>query len=298
MAVNTMSKESFEMSIVHVILYAVVILVIGVILAAILLRKAEKKKHRFEKFLVGVYVPLTLWSVFYYFWCLDGTGLSMICLWLVLAAFAVVRILLLTALIYDKPLVKVPKVLRRIYRGCFAVGLTVFLIVEGLVLGAMTGDPKENLDYVIVLGAQVKGEEPSPTLEQRINRAAQYLKENPDTLLIASGGQGSDEEISEAECIRRVLVERHGIDPGRILMEDRSTSTAENLRYSMEIIGDANASVGIVTNGFHEYRAMLFARKAGFRALSSVPAKTLLPIGIHYTVREFFGVVSFIIRGR
>ena len=57
------------MSIVRVIIYAVVILVIGVILAAILLRKAEKKKHRFEKFMVGVYVPLTLWSVFYYLWC-------------------------------------------------------------------------------------------------------------------------------------------------------------------------------------------------------------------------------------
>ena len=124
------------------------------------------------------------------------------------------------------------------------------------------------------------------------------MKENPDTLLIASGGQGSDEEISEAECIRRTLTEKHGIAGDRILMEDQSTSTAENLRYSMEIIGNADASVGVITNGFHEYRAMMFARKAGFRELSSVPAKTLLPIGIHYTVREFFGVLSFVLRGR
>ena len=84
----------------------------------------------------------------------------------------------------------------------------------------------------------------------------------------------------------------------RIRLEDRSTSTQENMKYSMEIIGNADAKVGVVTNGFHEYRAMLFAKKAGFHEPSSVPAKTLMPIGIHYTVREFFGVVSLIVRGR
>ncbi len=275
-----------------------VIFLIGVIAAGLLLRKAEKRKYAFEKVLIYIYTSLTLWSVFYYFWCRHGTGLSMIWLWPAIAVFGVARIVMVTTEIYGKPLIRIPKWIRCIWRGCFAAGLLLFVIVEGLVLGAMTGEPKGELDYVIVLGAQVKGEEPSPTLEQRINRAAEYMKENPDTLLIASGGQGSDEEISEAECIRRTLMEKHGIAGDRILMEDQSTSTAENLRYSMEIIGNADASVGVITNGFHEYRAMMFARKAGFRELSSVPAKTLLPIGIHYTVREFFGVLSFVLRGR
>lgn len=286
------------MSLGTVILYALVIFLIGAVGAGLLLRKAEKGKCRFEKFLIFVYAPLSLWALFYYYWCLHGTGLSMIWLWPAIAVFGVARIVMVTTEIYGKPLIRIPKWIRCIWRGCFAAGLLLFVIVEGLVLGAMTGEPKEELDYVIVLGAQVKGEEPSPTLEQRINRAAEYMKENPDTLLIASGGQGSDEEISEAECIRRTLMEKHGIAGDRILMEDQSTSTAENLRYSMEIIGKADASVGVITNGFHEYRAMMFARKAGFRELSSVPAKTLLPIGIHYTVREFFGVISFVVRGR
>lgn len=286
------------MSLGNVVVYMLVIFLIGVIAAGLLLRKVEKRKYAFEKVLIYIYTSLTLWSVFYYFWCLHGTGLSMIWLWPAIAVFGAARIVMLTTEIYGKPLIRIPKWIRCIWRGCFAAGLLLFGIVEGLVLGAMTGEPKGELDYVIVLGAQVKGEEPSPTLEQRISRAAEYMKENPDTLLIASGGQGSDEEISEAECIRRTLMEKHGIAGDRILMEDQSTSTAENLRYSMEIIGNADASVGVITNGFHEYRAMMFARKAGFRELSSVPAKTLLPIGIHYTVREFFGVVSFVVRGR
>ena len=286
------------MSLGTVILYALVIFLIGAVGAGLLLRKAEKGKCRFEKFLIFVYAPLSLWSLFYYYWCLDGTGLSLIRLWPALAAFGAIRIVMLSAEIYGKSVIKIPKWIRRIWRGCFAAGLLLFAIVEGLVLGAMTGEPKGELDYVIVLGAQTTGGKPSPTLEARIDRAAAYMKENPDTLLIASGGQGSDEDTSEAECIRRTLTEKHGIAEERILMEDQSTSTAENLRYSMEIIGNADVSVGIVTNGFHEYRAMLFAKKAGFRELSSVPAETDLPMGIHYTVREFFGVISFVVRGR
>ena len=286
------------MSLGKVIVYALIVVLIGVTAAAVFLRKAEKKKHGFEKLLVVIYTPLALWSVFYYFWCLHGTGLSMIWLWPGIAIFAALRILLLGAEIYGKPFFKIPKWIRGIWRGCFAAGLVLFVIVEGFVFRAMTGQPREGLEYVIVLGAQVRGEEPSPTLEQRICRAAEYMKENPDTILIASGGRGSDEEISEAECIRRTLIQKYGIAAERIMQEDRSTSTAENLRYSMEIIGDADASVGVVTNGFHEYRAMLFAQKAGFHNLCSVPAKTLLPIGIHYTVREFFGVVSLVVRGR
>lgn len=260
-------------------------------------QQAKSGKHIREMILLVLYVVLSLWSIFYYFWCLNGTGLSMIWLWLCIAAFGAFRSVLLFFEILNRPLIKFPKWFRIIYRGGFAAGLLSFVIVESLVLGAMTGDAQAGLDYVIVLGAQVNSYGPSPTLEQRIRKAAEYMLQNPDTQLIASGGQGGDEPISEAECIRHMLVEEFGISDERIRLEDRSTSTQENMKYSMEIIGNGDAKVGIVTNGFHEFRATLIAKKEGFRNISSVPARTLFPIGIHYTVREFFGVVSFLIRG-
>ena len=276
-----------------VILFTVVVIVVGIFIAFLLLRNTEKGKHRFEKVLVYLYAALAMWSICYYFWCLHGTGLSFILLWPAIAVFGAIRIVMLWGEIKDKPLIRIPKWIYRAYRICFGIGLLAFVIIEAMVLQAMNASPKPGLDYVIVLGAQVKGEEPSPTLEKRIIRAAEYMHENPETMLIASGGQGSDEGISEAECIRRVLTEQYDIAKERILLEDQSTSTEENLKFSMNILGKNDATVGIVTNGFHEFRAMMIAEKEGYLDANSVPAETLLPIGIHYTVREFFGIVQF-----
>ena len=174
--------------------------------------------------------------------------------------------------------------------------LLLFLAVEGLVVRTMTAESMPGLDYIVVLGAGVIGEKPSNPLRMRIQKAAEYLQENPDTIVIASGGQGSDEQISEAECIRRQLTEVYQIPEERILLEERSTSTEENLRYSLQIIGKTDTATGIITNGYHEYRAMLIAKQEGYRDVHPVPAITLLPVGIHYTVREFFGVIHFWIK--
>ena len=122
------------------------------------------------------------------------------------------------------------------------------------------------------------------------------MSENPNTVLVASGGKGTDESISEAECIRQQLTEVYSIGSKRILLEDRSRDTEENLEYSLSIIGDPDANTGIITNGFHEYRAMLIAKNAGFTDIHTVPATTLLPVGIHYLVREFFGVVQCMVK--
>ncbi len=283
---------------VYIIIFSMIAFIAGLVFAAIFLRKAKGSKHWFSMLLVYFYGPMTVWAAVYFLVCLRYAGirLSMVWLWPALALFGLMRMIMLRAEILDRPLIKIPKLIRYLYRACFAIGITVFLIIEGLVVDAMTGVPKEDLDYVIVLGAGLVGEQPTNPLRVRIEKAAQYLQENPDTVLIASGGQGPDERISEAECIKRQLVEVYGIPEERILKEDRSTSTEENLRYSRKIIGDADAQVGIITNGFHEYRALLIAENEGFTNVYSVPATTLLPVGIHYTVREFFGVVVQIIK--
>ena len=72
-----------------------------------------------------------------------------------------------------------------------------------------------------------------------------------------------------------------------------STDTEENLKNCLEIIGNVDASVGIITNGFHEFRAMAIAKNTGYTNVYSVPSITLMPVGIHYVVREFFGMMEY-----
>jgi len=152
------------------------------------------------------------------------------------------------------------------------------------------------LDYLIILGARVNGKEPSLSLKTRVEAAVEYLNENPQTLVIASGGQGEDEEITEAECIVRLLTEA-GIEESRILIEDKSTSTAENIRFSYALMEDENAAVGVVTNGYHMFRAKLIAKSNGSHPVYGVAAyssRFLLP---HNMTREFMTLAVGLLRG-
>ena len=140
---------------------------------------------------------------------------------------------------------------------------------------------------------------PIPRPWQRISAARVYLEENPDTVCIASGGQGEDEPMSEAECIRDHLV-AGGIDADRILLEDRSTSTEENMRYSLPMLRSPETdveSVGIVTNDFHVFRALCLARKNGGFTFYGVPARSTVFGFIHYAMREFFTLSVSLVRG-
>ena len=94
------------------------------------------------------------------------------------------------------------------------------------------------------------------------------LAANPEAKAVVSGGQGAGEDISEAECMRRYL-SAHGIAPERILIEDRSTSTKENLAFSKAVIeadGGTTDRVVIVSSGYHLYRAQKTAEQLGMRA--------------------------------
>lgn len=121
-------------------------------------------------------------------------------------------------------------------------------------------------DAVIVLGAGVQGEKISLTLKNRLDKAAEYLQENPETLVVVSGGQGRQELVSEAEAMRRYLL-GIGVQADRIILEDGSTSTLQNFAYSKglldEQLGEGNYSVVFVTSDFHLYRAGLAARGVG-----------------------------------
>ena len=262
-------------------------------------RHMSKAGIAFFKICLYIYFILGVWSVLYFFTCLaygGGPKLSWVWIWILIAAFSFARVWMLKARLEGREKIKIPAALKWIYRVVFALCLGIFIVTEVRIIDAMTAKPQENLDYIIVLGAGLHGTEPSNPFKARIEKAAEYLNENEGTQAVASGGQGRHEAISEAEAAKRRLSDLYGIDESRIILEDQSADTEQNLKFSLEIIGDADASVGIVTNGFHELRAMSIAREVGYKNVYSVPARTLFPVGIHYCVREFFGMMEFYVK--
>ena len=183
-----------------------------------------------------------------------------------------------------------------ILRGLFCIALAVFLLMEGIILSGGLMPPEPALDYIVVLGARVNGREPSGALRNRIQVAREYLDANPDTIAVLSGGQGADEEISEAQCMFDHLT-AGGIDPVRLIIEDRSTDTSENLIFSRALIPDADVRVGLVSNNFHIFRALALARKLGWDNVYGVPVATTLFSMPHYLMREFIGVLYDGLRG-
>lgn len=181
-----------------------------------------------------------------------------------------------------------------------ALGLVLVTATGVVVAGAMSGKPEQTCDYIVVLGAKVNGTEPSRSLRERIDAACAYLNAHPETVAVLSGGQGSDEGISEAACMYRELVER-GISPERLRQEDRATSTWENLRFSLELIQEETGScperLGLVSSEFHLYRAGLFAKQCGVEAVG-IPAKTGNALYFaNYFLREIAGVWHSILLG-
>ncbi len=168
----------------------------------------------------------------------------------------------------------------------------LFVSVEIRIFCAMWKRPPEKMGYLVVLGAQVRGERISRALKRRLDCAAEYMQRNPETKAILSGGQGKGEAVSEAEAMERYLQEK-GIAKERLIPEAASTSTWENLENSRKLLPDPSREVGIVTNNFHVYRAVLTAKEAGYekpKGLSADSAKILLP---NYLTREFFACFKF-----
>ena len=175
-----------------------------------------------------------------------------------------------------------------------SLGLIYFCLVELPIVKNARTDPEPGRKYLIVLGAAVHGDSPSLALTHRLEGALDYLNRYPDSVAIVSGGKGKGENITEAECMRRQLTAM-GIGESRLLLEERSTSTAENFAFSKELLRQAGidpetAVVAVVTNDFHCFRAHLIAQREGLTVLD-VPAEVpWLLLNANYYVREFFAL--------
>ena len=174
------------------------------------------------------------------------------------------------------------------------LGFVCFLIAEIPVIRASHGDADNGADYLIVLGAGVHGSVPSLSMLDRLEAALEYLNVHPDCVAVVSGGQGTGETITEAEAMR-VWLSRQGVAAERIVLEDKATTTAENLRYSFDIIRDrerdiAETSIAVVSSEYHLYRAQTMARRLGV-PVSGVAGRTSLPVlRANYFLREAFAV--------
>lgn len=256
--------------------------------------------HR-RKILAAIFASLAVFCGIYWLLCgiFAGFGIAQLWLWLIFGSAFVVLWLWFGDKRPFRRLTKI-KWLRRAVAIFLCICALYFVIIEGLVISGMTTDEPEGLDYIIVLGAKVNGTNPSLALRCRIDCAYEYLAENPNTIAILSGGQGRGEDISEAEAMRRELVKR-GIAEERLILEDRSTSTEENLDFSYPLIPDAGASVGLVTNNFHIFRALTIARnRHGHKADCVVGVAARYPnvLIIHYMIREFLSITFYALMGK
>ena len=186
------------------------------------------------------------------------------------------------------------KILLRIAQaGLVALVLGLSAVEVWVIRAGHRDESAQPADAVIVLGAGVNGTTPSVALQTRIDAAERYLKAHPDIPAVLSGGQGPGEDISEARAMYDALTDR-GIDPERLILEEQSANTRQNLQNSLALLPDHyHETVAIVTNDFHMGRVRLLLNAAGPGRVVQVPAK--LPwwwLSANYYLRESFAVVN------
>lgn len=236
------------------------------------------KKINVAEFIIGFL------CILYWFLCIVsvGSGVSILYIWIIIG------ILLILKAVIAKFLWK-RKWGKRLSYSMDIVIIAIFLSVvmfAGFVTRGMHEEAKSGCDYLIVLGAGVNGTRPSEILQKRIDAAYKYLKENPGTKVIGTGGQGVGEDISEGKCIANEL-EAAGIAADRILYEGKSTTTVENIKFAMEKIPDQAKQIVVVSNGFHISRSKLILSNytdAKIYGIAATGGGLLTP---HYVVREY-----------
>lgn len=183
--------------------------------------------------------------------------------------------------------------IKKVALSFFILWLVSFVIIEGLILiSSQNLDNSKTADYLLILGAGLKGDQVSLTLASRMKVGINYLKKYRETKVIVSGGKGIGEKISEAEAMRRYLLQ-NGINKERIIKEERSTSTMENFQFSKEIISDNDTKneIMIITSEFHIFRAKMLARRVGLTPYA-LPSKTPYYLLPNVYLREYFAVIK------
>lgn len=219
----------------------------------------------------------------------SGTSTSFAWFWLLAGIFCISLFVIIRYIALRKIIIPWP--VRYFFTFIVVCGLFIFFLIEGMIIYHANRKADPGMDYLIVLGAQIRGTQITNSLYKRLKVSEMYLKENPETKVIVSGGKGPGEDIAEAEAMKKFLIE-NGIEEKRILVEDKSTSTVENIRFSRRLITKENAKVAIVTNGFHVFRSVGIAKKQGLADAQGLAAPSDKVLLISYYVREVLGVIK------
>ncbi len=176
----------------------------------------------------------------------------------------------------------------------FVVWAASFILVQAFILRHAFAPRAPETDWCLVLGAGLRDGRPSLNLQRRITAASDYLDRYPRARVVVTGGRDRNESITEAEGMRRALIEK-GVAASRIYLEEKAASTLENLRYSREVILTAGGSLGggvsVITSDFHLLRVRLLARRLDMK-VHCVAAPTpwyLLP---NTCLREYFALIK------
>ena len=183
--------------------------------------------------------------------------------------------------------------------------IVFFLVVEMIIISGFFEKPKEEPGYIVVLGTTVYEDGPCYLLRQRLKEAVKWADTYENAKIVVSGGQGETEPFTEGSEMKRYLIEELGVSEDRIIVEEASVNTYENMKFTGEILEkeDENFSyedtpVLVVTNNFHMYRAMQIAKKAGYENVSGAPSGTYIYLFPHYMVREFCAILKNLALGR
>ena len=214
-------------------------------------------------------------------------GMTGVCLLLLAAVLAALELLRRK---------KAPRIWSRILIALTALGMAAVFGSMGLIIAQGRDDemPQKAPEFVVVLGAQINGDQPSLTLKKRLDRAYEYMTEHPQATVFVSGGQGPDETQTEASVMAAYL-ERRGIAPERIVREEQASDTRENLIFSAELAqarGVDTASVLIITSDFHMARAKYIARTLGMTPYGLTSATVPWVLKVNYELREVFAFVK------
>ena len=190
---------------------------------------------------------------------------------------------------------RLAKILKRCYFVCLLIGIACFITLQAFIISGSRTDDAE-VDAVIVLGAGLINNRPSLMMATRLNAAIAYVQTREDAVIVVTGGLGQGQTVTEAEAMARYLIAR-GIDENRILKEDASTNSHENINFARNVIIEhgmdvENARVAIATNEFHVFRAKIVAEKAGFEAYGIAAETPGLHRKMIYFFREAFSLLN------
>ncbi|MGL6066696.1 MAG: YdcF family protein [Cetobacterium sp.] len=205
----------------------------------------------------------------------------------------VVFFIYLFLIIYFLILSKASKQIRNFIKLSSFLSFIFFLLSLGSIIFDIHSFKSSEVknEYVIVLGAGLRRDQPKKVLKYRLDKAVEYQKKYPNTIFIVSGGQGKDEIISESKAMKKYLI-KNSIPAQNIIEENKSKTTLENLKFSKELIPKNIKSIGIISNDFHIYRVKFLAKTLNLE-LNPIYATTPKRSKVSLFIREALAVIYY-----